>query len=72
MEQVEPIKGTHRRAYRLVINHCSPSMPIELELELTKLATTALLLELDEAWLVEKLEQGSKDVIAERVRRSIH
>ncbi|GGK80535.1 hypothetical protein GCM10007941_33630 [Amphritea balenae] len=64
--------GHERRAYRLVLNHCPPELDSQKELEFTKLIVTALLLGIDEEWVASQLERGCVDVIAARVRQSIH
>lgn len=64
--------GHERRAYRLVLNHCPPDLDSQKELELTKLVITALLVGIDEEWVSEQLEMGSSEVIADRVKQSIH
>lgn len=65
-------EGHERRAYRLVLNHCPPSLNVERELELTKLATTALIIGLDEDWVASQLASSSAKVILEQIRKSIH
>ncbi len=66
------LQGIEKKAYRLVINHCPPSLHIEKELELTKLTTTALLIGIDEQWVASQLENCYAKAISERIKQSIH
>lgn len=72
MEQAKRFDGTQRQAYRLVINHCPPTLSVDLELKLTRLTATALLVGIEESWLVTHLQHGRADTITERVKRSLH
>ena len=65
-------QGIEKKAYKLVITHCPPSINIDLELELTKLTTTALLVEIDECWIASQLEHCSTDIISKRIRQMMH
>jgi hypothetical protein len=66
------LQGIERKAYKLVINHCPPSLHIEKELELTKLTTTALLIGIDEQWITLQLENCYATAISKRIKQSIH
>lgn len=65
-------KGIEQKAYRLVINHCPPAINVELELELTRLAATALIVGIDECWVASQLENCSVEAISVRIRQSMH
>ena len=60
------------RAYKIVLYnyplHASPSD----EIRLTKLITTALIIEIDESWLADMLIQDAEDKIRKRIQASLH
>ena len=66
------IGNIEHKAYQLVLYnypmHASPS----LEIRLTKLITTALIIEIDEFWLADMLIQDAEDKIKKRIQLSLH
>ncbi len=66
------VKGINKEAFKLVICHCPPSLDPEIEIRLTKLVTTALLVGIERDWLMERLEDCDEANICRRIRLSIH
>ena len=64
--------GINKEAYRLVIQYCPPDIKIDQELRLTKLVATALLVGVEQYWLEQRLVTKDENVIADRVKSSIH
>jgi len=51
-------QGINQKAFKLVICHCPPTINPEMELEMTKLVATALLMGLDSYTFEPLLEEG--------------
>lgn len=65
-------EGVNKVAYRLVIQHCPPDIKVDQELRLTKLVATALLVGVEQYWLEQRLVAIDENLIADRVKSSIH
>ena len=66
------VEGINKEAFKLVICHCPPSLDPEIEIRLTKLVTTALLLDIQRDWLMERLADCDEYSISKRIRLNIH
>lgn len=66
------VEGINKEAFKLVICHCPPSLDPEIEIRLTKLVTTALLLGIERDWLMERLADCDEHSISQRIRLNIH
>lgn len=66
------IGNIEHRAYKLVVYnypfHPNPS----LEIRLTKLITKALIIDIEEQWLANMLNQDAAEKIEVRIKQSLH
>ena len=65
-------QGVNKEAFRLVICHCPPAIHPDLELRMTKLVATALLIGLDAELITSSLTESDEESLRQLIRRRIH
>ena len=65
-------QGINQQAFRLVICHCPPAIHPDLELRMTKLVATALLIGLDAELITSFLAESDEKNLQQLIRQKIH
>jgi hypothetical protein len=66
------IGSVQHRAYKLVVYNYPMTANPSLEIRLTKLITKALIIDIDERWLANMLNQDAAEKIEMRIKQSLH